>query len=358
MRILVTGSTGFIGHHTVLRLVQDDNQVFGIDNLNDYYDPRLKAARLQAQGFSFGKIDHLPSGVAGTTSLSHPKLNYSRIDICDKQTMNALFSEHRFDAVCHLAAQAGVRYSLTNPEAYIESNMSGFLTILECCRKYQVRNLVYASSSSVYGLNGRTPFRAEDGADHPVSLYAATKKSNELMAHTYSHLYGIATTGLRFFTVYGPWGRPDMALFKFTKSILEGQPIEVYNNGLMARDFTYIDDIVGGVVQALQNPARARTSWSSTEPDPSSSSCAYRVYNIGRSEPVGLMDFVRAIENSTGTKAKIKMMPMQPGDVEITWADTSPIQEELGYKPRVSVAEGVENFVRWYREYFQVGAGK
>jgi UDP-glucuronate 4-epimerase len=272
----------------------------------------------------------------------------------DRKGVEGIFKTEKFDMVCHLAAQAGVRYSLTNPYAYIDSNITGFMNILECCRHNSVRHLAYASSSSVYGLNENYPFSTHDNVDHPISLYAATKKANELMAHTYSHLYGIPTTGLRFFTVYGPWGRPDMALFLFTKAIIEGRPIDVFNNGNMKRDFTYIDDIVTGVVKVLDHPPKGNPDWSGKAPDPSSSPAPYKIYNIGNNSPVDLMDFIKAIEKALGKEAKKNYMPMQAGDVPATWADVDDLVKDLGYAPSVNVADGVERFVKWYIEFFKV----
>ncbi|MDN3522047.1 NAD-dependent epimerase [Halomonas ramblicola] len=331
MKLLITGMAGFIGHAVARRLADQGHQIVGIDNLSDYYDVSLKRARLD-------DLAELPG------------VRFQRLDLVDRPGMEALFTEHGFDGVIHLAAQAGVRYSLENPHAYADSNLVGHLNVLEGCRRHGVRHLVYASSSSVYGINDKVPFSTRDAVDHPISLYAATKKANELMAHSYAHLYGIPTTGLRFFTVYGPWGRPDMAPFKFTKALLEGRPIRVFNHGDMSRDFTYIDDIVEGVARILEvipagggDTAHADTS-----------SAPYALHNIGHGSPMALMDFIRAIEEATGVKAECDFQPMQPGDVPRTWADTQSLFEATGYRPRVSVAEGVARFVAWYRRFYNV----
>lgn len=334
MKILVTGAAGFIGANVCSRLLSNGDSVVGLDNLNDYYDVALKEARLepliQNDGFHFLKID-----------------------ISDSLAIAKLFEEQRFDRVIHLAAQAGVRYSLTNPLSYAQSNLLGHLNILEGCRHTKVKHLVYASSSSVYGLNGKTPFSTSDSVDHPISLYAATKKSNELMSHSYSHLYGIPTTGLRFFTVYGPWGRPDMALFKFTKNILAGEPIDIYNNGEMQRDFTYIDDIVEGIIRVADVIPQVNNEWTVETGSPATSSAPYRVYNLGNGSPVKLMDYITSLEKSLGIEAIKNFMPMQPGDVYKTYADTQDLFVATGYKPKVSVDEGVQAFVDWYRDFYQ-----
>jgi UDP-glucuronate 4-epimerase len=334
-RILVTGAAGFIGFHVSNALLDRGDTVFGLDNLNDYYDVNLKLARLQRlqdrDGFSFSKLD-----------------------LADRAAMEELFATERFDAVIHLAAQAGVRYSLVNPHAYLSSNIDGFLNVLEGCRKQQVDHLVYASSSSVYGANTRLPFSVSDSVDHPVSLYAATKKANELMAHTYSHLYRLPVTGLRFFTVYGPWGRPDMAPFLFTRAILEGRPLDVFNHGLMQRDFTYIDDIVAGVLGVLDRPASPAADWSSDEPDPAGSNAPYRVYNIGNNEPVALLDVIGVFERKLGRTAEKRLLPMQPGDVVATFADISALTELTGFTPETGIEEGVSRFIDWYREFYGV----
>jgi UDP-glucuronate 4-epimerase len=350
MKILVTGSAGFIGFHLALRLLGRGDEVVGLDSINDYYDTELKFARLAKCGIG----DDVFEWNRPTASSRFPNYRFLRMKLEDKEGLAQLFRAERFDAVVNLAAQAGVRYSLTNPYAYVESNILGFTGILENCRHSTVKHLVYASSSSVYGLNERMPFSTTDSVDHPISLYAASKKANELMAHSYSHLFGLPTSGLRFFTVYGPWGRPDMALFIFTKAILEGRPIDVFNNGKMKRDFTYVDDIVSGIVGVLDNPPRGNPSWSGLKPDPASSKAPYRVYNIGNSSPVLLMDFISEIEKNLGRKAILNRMPMQRGDVPATWADISAIREETGYKPMTSVPQGIAAFVSWYREYYGV----
>ena len=334
MRYLVTGAAGFIGSAVIARLCEAGEEVVGIDNLNDYYDVQLKKDRL--------------------ANLQFDVFSFLRIDLSDRDAMEKLFDEYQFDVVIHLAAQAGVRYSIDNPMSYADSNLVGFLTVLEGCRKQKVKHLLYASSSSVYGLNAKTPFSTSDHVDHPISLYAATKKSNELMAHTYSHLYGIPTTGLRFFTVYGPWGRPDMALFKFTKAITNGESIDVYNHGDMLRDFTYIDDIVEGILRIKDIPPTAQADWKVESGQPSESSAPYKIYNIGHGSPVKLMDFIDSIENSLGVEANKNYMPIQPGDVYCTFADTQDLFEATGYKPQVKVPEGVKAFVDWYKAYYNV----
>jgi len=332
-KILVTGAAGFIGSFVSHGLLGRGDEVVGIDNLNDYYDGSLKEARLarlvDRKGFRFLKLD-----------------------IADRQGMENLFSSEKFDKVVNLAAQAGVRYSLENPHAYIDSNIVGFLNILEGCRHHQVKHLVYASSSSVYGANETMPFSVHDNVDHPVSLYAASKKANELMAHTYSHLYGLPTTGLRFFTVYGPWGRPDMAYFKFAKAILAGDPIDVYNHGKMQRDFTYIDDVVEGVLRVLDKTAEGNPVWEGASPDPGSSRAPWRVYNIGNHTPVELLRFIEVLEASLGKKAIKKMLPMQPGDVPATAADVSDLMADVGFVPATDIATGLRMFVEWYKDYF------
>ncbi|MRJ02015.1 MAG: NAD-dependent epimerase [Epsilonproteobacteria bacterium] len=350
MKILVTGTAGFIGFHLTKRLLDRGDEVVGIDNINNYYDVRVKYGRLKELGFTESEFDF----GKGYRSKGYPNLTFYRIDLEDRAAIDYIFAHHRPERVCHLAAQAGVRYSLTNPEAYIQSNIVGFLHILESCRHFDVEHLAYASSSSVYGLNERMPFSVEDNVDHPISLYAASKKSNELMAHTYSHLYGLPTTGLRFFTVYGPWGRPDMALFLFTKAILENRAIDVFNYGKMERDFTYIDDIVEGVVRVIDNPPEGERCWSGRRPNPASSRAPYRVYNIGNGSPVGLMEFIGAIERALGKEAKKNFLPLQPGDVPATWADTTALEKDLGYRPNTPIEYGVGKFVEWYREFYGV----
>jgi UDP-glucuronate 4-epimerase len=332
MKVLVTGSAGFIGSNLTLRLLDRGDTVIGIDNHNDYYDPALKEARLARHA-------------------EHPNYTHLRVDLADRQAIDAAFATHRPNRVVNLAAQAGVRYSIENPLAYIDSNIVGFAHVLEGCRHNGVEHLVYASSSSVYGANTTMPFSVHHNVDHPLSLYAASKKSNELMAHTYSHLYRLPTTGLRFFTVYGPWGRPDMALFKFTKAILAGEKIPVFNDGKHRRDFTYIDDIVEGIVRVLDSPASSNPSWSGAKPDPASSKAPWRVYNIGNNSPVELMDYIAALEKALGKKAEMEMLPLQPGDVTDTFADVADLIEQFDYKPSTRIETGVANFIGWYREY-------
>jgi UDP-glucuronate 4-epimerase len=331
--ILVTGAAGFIGYHLSMRLLHDGFTVCGLDSLNNYYDPKIKHDRLdqlkQEAGFTFCKVD-----------------------LTDHEQLNAIFSEHRFDTVVNLAAQAGVRYSLTNPQAYVNSNLVGFVNILECCRHHRVGHLVYASSSSVYGANTRMPFSVHHNVDHPVSLYAASKKSNELMAHTYSHLYDLPCTGLRFFTVYGPWGRPDMALFLFTKAIIEGKPIQVFNHGKMQRDFTYIDDIVEGVVRVMDRIPAANPHWNGDDPDPGTSYKRYKIYNIGNNNPVQLSKFIEEIENALGYQAQKEYMDLQPGDVPATYADIDDLVRDVGFKPATPLSEGIQQFVAWYKDYY------
>ena len=333
--VLVTGAAGFIGFHLCQRLVTDGRQVVGIDSMNEYYDINLKRARL----------DRLTK---------FPNFRFEQVELSDRDRISALFLSVAPETVVNLAAQAGVRYSLTNPQAYVESNLSGFLNILEGCRHTSVGHLVYASSSSIYGGSTRMPFSVHDSADHPLSLYAASKKANELMAHTYSHLFGLPTTGLRFFTVYGPWGRPDMALFIFTKAILAGQPIDVFNHGNMQRDFTFIDDIVEGLMRIMEHPATSNPDWSSAAPDPATSSAPYRIHNIGGNSPVELNRLIEVLEEALGRKAIRNLMPLQPGDVPATFADVSSLQEVTGFKPNIPVEVGVPRFVKWYREFYQV----
>jgi UDP-glucuronate 4-epimerase len=334
MKILVTGAAGFIGSHTAHRLLARGDTVVGLDNLNDYYEVELKEARLaRLQG--------------------KPGFSFVRQSVSDRTEMKQLFERERFDRVIHLAAQAGVRYSLKNPEAYADSNLSGFLAILEGCRHTGVGHLVYASSSSVYGANTRYPFSVHDNVDHPISLYAATKKANELMAHTYSHLYRIPSTGLRFFTVYGPWGRPDMALFLFTRAILAGRPIDVFNNGDMRRDFTYIDDIVEGVIRVCDRPATSNPEWTGDGPDPASSRAPYRIYNIGNNRPEELLHLIDVLERCLERKAQRNLLPMQPGDVPATAADVDDLSRDVGFKPDTPIEVGVKKFVEWFREYYR-----
>ncbi len=335
MKILVTGAAGFIGSHVARLLLERGDEVVGLDNLNDYYDVNLKRARLErlreCQDFSFEKLD-----------------------LADRQGMDVLFRQGGFQRVIHLAAQAGVRYSIENPHVYINSNITGTLHVLEGCRHHNVEHLVYASTSSVYGANTTMPFSVHHNVDHPLSLYAATKKSNELMAHTYASLYQLPVTGLRFFTVYGPWGRPDMALFKFTKAMLAGEPIDVFNHGRHKRDFTYIDDIAQGVVRSVDKVATANPDWSSDTPDPGTSAAPYRLYNIGNQEPVELLRFIEVLEDCLGVKAQMNMLPLQPGDVPSTFADVEDLVRDVGYRPATSVEEGVKRFVDWYREHYRV----
>jgi len=334
MNFLVTGAAGFIGFHVSQRLLAAGHTVTGIDNLNDYYDVSLKQARL----------DQI---------ISHPAFTFIKMDLADRQAISSLFAQSAFDRVIHLAAQAGVRYSIENPHAYADANLIGHLNILEGCRHHKVGHLLYASSSSVYGLNRKMPFSTDDSVDHPVSLYAATKKANELMSHTYSHLYQLPTTGLRFFTVYGPWGRPDMALFKFTRAMLAGEAIDVYNRGEMTRDFTYIDDIAEAIVRLQEVIPQADESWSVESGSPATSSAPYRVYNIGNSQPTRLMAYIEALENALGIKAEKNMLPMQPGDVLGTSADTQPLYDAINFRPQTSVGQGVQQFVDWYRGFYQ-----
>ncbi len=333
--ILVTGAAGFIGFHVAKRLLERGDIVLGLDNMNAYYEVRLKEARL-------------------AQLTPHERFQFVKLDLADRDGVRKLFAEHAIRRVVHLAAQAGVRYSLVNPHAYTDSNIEGFMNILEGCRHAKVEHLVYASSSSVYGGNTRMPFSIHDNVDHPVSLYAATKKANELMAHCYAHLYKIPCTGLRFFTVYGPWGRPDMAMFIFTKAILEGRPIEVYNEGKMQRDFTYIDDIVEGVIRTLDHIAKPNPRWSGDTPDPGTSSAPSRVYNIGNHQPVELLKFIAVLEQAIGKKAEKKLMPLQPGDVPATYADVDDLIRDVGFKPSTPIEVGIPRFVQWYREFYKV----
>ena len=334
MTILVTGAAGFIGSHVSRYLLNRGEKVLGIDNINDYYDVNLKLSRLE--------------------NLQHENFGFVKVDLADKDRVAELFQTHGIKKVVNLAAQAGVRYSLENPWSYLNSNLTGFLSILEACRHNKVEHLVYASSSSVYGANTNLPFRVEDNVDHPLSLYAATKKSNELMAHCYSNLYQLPTTGLRFFTVYGPWGRPDMALFLFTKNILAGKPIKVFNYGNHTRDFTYIDDIVEGIIRVLDNTPQPNPDYDFSNGNPAGSSAPYRVYNIGNNSPVKLMDYVQAIENALGMKAEMELLPLQQGDVPDTEADVSKLVEDVGFKPDTTVQDGINRFIAWYRDYYKV----
>jgi UDP-glucuronate 4-epimerase len=347
MKILITGTAGFIGFHLAKKLLERGDTVVGIDNINDYYDVNLKYARLEETGITpESEIWHQK-----IRSIKYPCYSFIRMNLEDRKEMNRLFEEEKFDKVCNLAAQAGVRYSLENPQIYINSNIVGFMNILEACRHHNIKHLAYASSSSVYGNNTKMPLSTGDNVDHPISLYAATKKSNELMAHTYSHLFGLPTTGIRFFTVYGPWGRPDMALFLFTKAILENQAIKIFNNGNMFRDFTYVDDIVEGIIRVIDSPA---TVSKIEKPDVSCSNTApYKIYNIGNSSPVHLMEYIVAIEKSIGREAKKEFLPMQPGDVPRTEADVTDLIENLSYKPNTPVQIGINQFIEWYKTFFK-----
>ena len=335
MKILVTGSAGFIGSMLCLKLLERGDEIIGIDNHNDYYDPMIKESRLKRLN-------------------KYSNYKHYRLDICDQKDLKDVFKNHQPIKVVNLAAQAGVRYSLENPLAYINSNVVGFIHVLENCRQHKVEHLVYASTSSVYGSNTKMPFSEHDSANHPLSIYAASKKSNELMAHSYSHLFQLPTTGLRFFTVYGPWGRPDMALFKFTKAILDEKPIDVFNHGKHTRDFTYIDDIVEGVLKTLNVPATINDDWRSDLPDPASSKAPWRIYNIGNNKPVKLMDYIDALEQTLKKKAKINFLPLQPGDVLDTYANIENLKKKFNYKPSTSVIDGVTEFVKWYKYYYKI----
>lgn len=350
MRILITGTAGFIGSHLVERLVSEGHDLIGIDNINNYYDVNVKYGRLERSGISASGIEYGKK----VNSSKYQNYKFIKLDLEDKDQISNLFKSEGFDVVCNLAAQAGVRYSLTNPEVYVKSNIEGFMNILEACRHNDVKNLVYASSSSVYGMNEEYPFSIHHNVDHPVSLYAASKKSNELMAHCYSHLYGIPTTGLRFFTVYGPWGRPDMALFLFTKAIIEGKSIDVFNNGQMSRDFTFIDDIIEGLTRVIKNPAKSNPEWSGKSPDPGTSSAPYRVYNIGSNRPVLLMDFIESIERALGIEANKNFLPLQPGDVLASHADVTDLIRDIGYSPKTTIEEGIRKFLEWYIDFYKI----
>jgi UDP-glucuronate 4-epimerase len=335
VRVLVTGAAGFIGFHVCQKLLARGDQIIGLDHLSDYYDVNLKKARLAQLH-------------------ENSRFSFHKLDVADREGMSQFFAEHQFDGVVHLAAQAGVRYSIKNPHAYVDSNLVGFVNILEGCRHSRVKHLVFASSSSVYGSNTKIPFSVHDNVDHPISLYAASKKANELIAHTYSHLYSLPTTGLRFFTVYGPWGRPDMALFLFTKAILEGQPIDVFNYGKMKRDFTYIDDIVEGVVRVLDKIPEPNPLWSVSTADPSNSKAPYKIYNIGNNHPVELIYFIEVLENCLGLKAEKNMLQLQPGDLSITYADVDDLTRDVGFRPNTPIEVGIERFVTWYRSYYNI----
>ncbi len=349
MRYLVTGTAGFIGFHLAKKLLERGEEVVGLDIINDYYDINLKYARLEHMGISKSEIERNKL----VQSSTYPGYRFVQMELSEKDPVMALFAEEKFDVVIHLAAQAGVRYSLSNPEVYIQSNILAFLNILEGCRYHPVKHLVYASSSSVYGANEKLPFSTSDTVDHPISLYAASKKSNELMAHTYSHLFGIPTTGLRFFTVYGPWGRPDMALFLFTEAILKGEPIQVFNYGKMKRDFTFVDDIVAGVMKVADRPAKPNPDFDPQNPDPGSSKAPYKIYNIGNSSPVLLMDYIKAVEKGLGKEAKMDLLPLQPGDVPASHADVTDLVRDTGYKPETPIEDGVKAFTDWYLDYYK-----
>ncbi|MHC5145513.1 MAG: NAD-dependent epimerase [Planctomycetota bacterium] len=350
MKILITGTAGFIGYHLAQRLIERGDEVVGMDSINDYYDQAIKYGRLANTGIARDAIEYNKI----VASDKHDNYRFIQLKLEDEDNLNTLFAEQKFDRVCNLAAQAGVRYSLINPQAYVDANIVGFINILEACRHNNVNHLAYASSSSVYGINESMPFSTSDNVDHPISLYAASKKSNELMAHTYSHLFGLPTTGLRFFTVYGPWGRPDMALFLFTKAILEDKPIDVFNHGKMRRDFTYVDDIAEGVIRVIDSPPSGNPKWSGKTPDPSCSKAPYKIYNIGNSSPVELMDFIQAIEQALGKQAEKNMLPIQPGDVPATWADVTDLVEDLDYQPDTTIQDGVERFIAWYKEFYNI----
>jgi UDP-glucuronate 4-epimerase len=350
MKVLVTGSAGFIGFHLVIALLDKAYEVVGLDNINDYYDVQLKYDRLSESGIDPTEIEWNKE----VRSKTFAGYTFVKMNLEDKTAVMALFEAHHFDVVVNLAAQAGVRYSISKPDLYIQSNVVGFLNILEACRYHFISHLVYASSSSVYGLNQQIPFSVTQNVDHPISIYAATKKANELMAHTYSHLYRIPTTGLRFFAVYGPWGRPDMACFLFTDAIINGHPIELFNSGNMMRDFTYIDDVVKGVLNVIDKPANPVVGWSNVTSDPSTSSAPYRIYNIGNNSPVKLKAFVREIEKNCGKKASIKMMNLQPGDVSVTWADVDDLVQQFNYKPATAIQSGIKKYVSWHLSYYSV----
>jgi len=352
LKILVTGTAGFIGYHLALKLLQRGDEVVGLDNINDYYDVNLKYARLDNLGIKKEELEENKL----ITSKTYPKHKFVKMDLANTNSIYKLFETQKFDAVCNLAAQAGVRYSIQNPHAYIDSNIKGFMNILEACRHNNVKNLSYASSSSVYGLNKSQPFKTSDHTDHPISLYAATKKSNEMMAHTYSHLYNISTTGLRFFTVYGPYGRPDMAPMLFADAILNDRAIKVFNHGNMSRDFTYVDDIVDGIIKVIDNPARSSQNFNPEIPNPDISSAPYRIYNIGNNAPIQLLDFIDTLEKSIGIDAKKNFLPMQDGDVISTYADVDDLIKDFDYKPDTKLSDGIEQFVKWYKEFY--GKGK
>lgn len=349
MKYLVTGSAGFIGFHVVQHLLANGHEVLGLDNINSYYSQELKFARLAESGIA---AEQVAPGVL-VSSITEPNYRFIQLDLVDKPALLQLFETEKLDVVIHLAAQAGVRNSILHPEDYLHSNFAGFLNLLECCRFHPVQHLVFASSSSVYGSNTKMPFSTSDGVDHPISLYAASKKANELMAHSYSHLFNIPTTGLRFFTVYGPWGRPDMSYFLFADAIRKGESIQVFNGGQMKRDFTYIDDIVDGIIRVAEKPASPNLTYDPQHPDPSSSTAPYKIYNIGNSSPVPLLEFIGEIEKGLGQKAKMELLPMQPGDVVETHADISELERDLGYQAHTTVAQGVAQFTKWYSNFYK-----
>ena len=350
MKVLITGSAGFIGFHVTVALLKQGHEIVGIDNINDYYDVNLKYNRLCESGIQRSEIGWNKE----VKSNKYVRYSFIKLNLEDKPELMTICKKNKFDALINLAAQAGVRYSIINPDAYVQSNLVGFVNVLEACRHYKISHLLYASSSSVYGLNERIPFSVKHNANHPVSLYAATKKANELMAHAYSYLYNISTTGLRFFTVYGPWGRPDMACFIFTNSILANKPIQVFNNGKMKRDFTYLDDVVMGIIKVLEQPALISNDWNGKEPDPSSSCVPYRVYNIGNNKPVDLMSFIQELEKNLGKKAIIELKGMQPGDVTATWADIHDLATLFNYKPDTTIQTGLKKFIVWYKKYYAI----
>ncbi len=350
MKILVTGTAGFIGHHAAKKLAQRGDEILGVDNINAYYDVNLKYGRLADAGIDRVKVRYNQP----VQSEKFSNYKFFKLDLVDRENVFKLFEAENISKVCHLAAQPGVRYSLENPFAYIDSNIVAFINILEACRQQKIENLVFASSSSVYGLNKEMPFTTLHNVDHPISLYAATKKSMELLAHAYSYLFQIPTTGLRFFTVYGSWGRPDMAVFKFVKNILDDKPIDVYNYGKMERDFTFIDDIVSGVVRTIDNPPLPNQDWNGKNPDPSSSTAPYKLYNIGSGKPISLMDFIKTIEEVTGKKAVMNMLPLQPGDVQATWANCANLEKDLGCIPNTPLKEGIKEFVLWYKKFYNI----
>lgn len=350
MKILVTGTAGFVGFHLANRLLNDGHVVIGIDSINDYYDVLLKHGRLEVAGIDTKSMEYNQPALSSV----YPAYTFYYLHLENKEALQQVFEKHQPEIVINLAAQAGVRYSIENPDAYVQSNLVGFANLLECCRYGNIKHLLFASSSSVYGLNDEIPFTEDQHVDHPISFYAATKKSNELMAHVYSHLFRIPVTGLRFFTVYGPWGRPDMALFLFTKNILDGKPIKVFNNGNMQRDFTYIDDIIEGVVRAMHHPPEADKAWTNKTSSAATSSAPYKIYNIGHNSPINLLDFIDALEAALGIPAKREMLPMQPGEVLVTYANVESLVHDVGYMPSTGIAEGVKQFINWYKDFYKV----